>query len=117
MTAELREFKNIHDKTFQRQLQLRMIKKCLQKEGYISPEERQKIIDNLILNIIIIIINFILIQEIGLTESLSSWNTFTDSNSGQLSFLNVITQTLETVNVDLELGYLHLFKTSFNNYA
>ena len=88
----------------------------ISKEGYISPEERQKIIDNLILNIIIII-TFILIQEIGLTESLSSWNTFTDSNSGQLSFLNVITQTLETVNVDLELGYLHLFKTSFNNYA
>ena len=88
----------------------------ISKEGYISPEERQKIIDNLVLNIFIII-SFILIQEIGLTESLSSWNTFTDSNSGQLSFLNVITQTLETVNVDLELGYLHLFKTSFNNYA
>ena len=88
----------------------------ISKEGYISPEERQKIIDNQILNIFIII-SFILIQEIGLTESLSSWNTFTDSNSGQLSFLNVITQTLETVNVDLELGYLHLFKTSFNNYA
>ena len=33
------------------------------------------------------------------------------------TFLYVITQTLETVNVDLELNYLRLLKTNFNNYT
>ena len=49
------------------------------------------------------IINFILIQEKGFTESLLNWKTSTGPNSAQLPFLYVITQTLETVNVDLEL--------------
>ena len=66
---------------------------------------------------IIIIITFILIQEKGFTESLLNWKTSTDPNSAQLPFLYVITQTLETVNVDLELDYLHLLKTNFNNYT
>ena len=44
----------------------------------------------------------------GFTESLSNWKRFTDPNSAQLPFLYVITHTLETVNVDLELDYLHL---------
>ena len=65
----------------------------------------------------IIIITFILIQEKGFTESLLNWKTSTDPNSAQLPFLYVITQTLETVNVDLELDYLHLLKTNFNNYT
>ena len=46
----------------------------------------------------------------SLTESLLNWKTSTGPNSAQLPFLYVITQTLETVNVDLELDYLHLFK-------
>ena len=61
----------------------------------------------IIITIISIIITFILIQEIGFTESLSNWETFTGPNSAQLPFLCVITQTLGTVNVDLELDYLH----------
>ena len=52
-------------------------------------------------------INITLIQEIGLTESLSNWKTFT------ITLLYVITQTLETVNDELELDYLHLLKTNF----
>ena len=52
-------------------------------------------------------------QELGLTESLSNWKTFTDPNTAQLPFLYVITQTLETVNDELELDYLHLLKTNF----
>ena len=64
----------------------------------------------------IIIITFILIQEIGFTESLSVWKTFTDPNSAQWLYLYVITQTLETVNVVLESDYLHILKTNFNNY-
>ena len=32
-------------------------------------------------------------------------------------FTLAFTQTLETVNVDLELDYLHLLKTNFNNYT
>ena len=70
-----------------------------------------------IIIIIIIIITFILIQEKGFTESLLNWKTSTSSNSAQLPFLYVITQTLERVNVDLELDYLHLLKTNFNNYT
>ena len=58
-------------------------------------------------------INITLIQEIGLTESLSSWKTFIGPNHAQLPFLYVITQTFETVNDELELDYLHLLKTSF----
>ena len=57
---------------------------------------------------IVIIITFIHIQEKGFTESLSNWKTSTGPNSAQLPFLCVIIQTLETVNVDLELDYLHL---------
>ena len=66
---------------------------------------------------IIIIITFILIQEKGFAESLLNWKTSTSSNSPQLPFLQVITQTLERLNVDLELDYLHLLKTNFNNYT
>ena len=66
------------------------------------------IINNIIINIIIIIVTFILVQEKGFSESLLNWRTCTDPNSAQLPFLYVITQTLETVNVDLELDYLQL---------
>ena len=45
------------------------------------------------------------ITIIIITESLLNWKTFTGPNSGQLPFLYVITQPLETVNVDLELDY------------
>ena len=44
------KFQNIHNKIIQRQLEMRMIKKIpkeIPKERYISPEERQKVIDNL----------------------------------------------------------------------
>ena len=44
------------------------------------------------------------------TESLLNWKTSTGPNSAQLPFLYVITQTLETVNVELEWDYLHLLK-------
>ena len=71
----------------------------------------------IIIIITIIIITFILIQEIGFTESLLNWKTFTDPNSAQLPFLCIITQTLETVNVNLELDYLRLLKTNLNNYT
>ena len=60
--------------------------------------------------IIIIIITFILMQEKGFTESLLNWKTSTGPDSAQLPFLYVITQTFESVNVDLELDYLHLLK-------
>ena len=60
---------------------------------------------------------FILIQEIDFTESLLNWKTSTGPSSAQLPFFYVITQTLEPVNVDLELDYLHLLKTNFNNYT
>ena len=49
LLIELQRFQKIHNKNIQRQLQRRMIKKYLKKERYISPEERQKIIDHLIL--------------------------------------------------------------------
>ena len=52
-------------------------------------------------------------QEIGFTESLLNWKTLIGPNSAQLPFLHVITQTLETVNVDLELDHLDLLKTKF----
>ena len=71
----------------------------------------------LLWGLFIIIITFILMQETGFTESLLNWKTSTGPNSAQLPFLYVITQTLETVNVDLELDYLHLLKTNFNNYT
>ena len=71
----------------------------------------------IIVIIIIIIINFILIKEKGFTESLLNWKTSTSSNSAQLPFSYVITQTLERVTFDLELDYLHLLKTNFNNYT
>ena len=67
----------------------------------------------IIIIIIIIIITFIIMQEIGFTESLLNWKTLTGPNSAQLLFLYVITQTLETVNFDLELDYLRLLKTKF----
>ena len=60
--------------------------------------------------LIIIVIVFILIQEIGFTESLLNWEISTGPNSALLPFLYVITQTLETMNVDLELDYLYLLK-------
>ena len=46
-----RKFQKIYNKTIQRQLQFRMIKKYkrIPEERYISPEKRQKIIDELIL--------------------------------------------------------------------
>ena len=56
-------------------------------------------------------------QEKGFTESILNWKTSTDPNSAQPTFLYVITQTLETVNVDLELDCLHLLKANFNNYT
>ena len=62
----------------------------------------------------IIVITFILIQEIGFTEPLLNWKTLTGPNSAELPFLYVIIQTLETVNVGLELDYLYLLKTNFN---
>ena len=58
-----------------------------------------------------------LIQEIGFIESLLNWKTSTGPYSAQLIFLYVIIQTLETVNVDLELDCLHLLKANFNNYT
>ena len=67
--------------------------------------------------IIVIIVTFILIQKIGFTESLPNWKTFTEPNSAQIPFLYVITQTLKTVNVDIELDYLPLLKTNFSNYT
>ena len=60
---------------------------------------------------------FILVQEKGFAESHLNCKTSIGPNSTQLPFLYVITQTLETVNVDLELDYLHLLKTNFNNYT
>ena len=56
-------------------------------------------------------------REKDSTESLLNWKTSSSSNSVQLPFSYVITQTLETVNVALELDYLHLLKTNFNNYT
>ena len=53
-----------------------------------------------------ITITFILIQEIYFTDSILSWKTFICRNSAQWPYLYVITQTSETVNVNLELGYL-----------
>ena len=69
------------------------------------------------MSLVIIIITFILIQEIGFTKSLLNWKTYNSPNSAQLPFLYVIMQTLETVNVDRELNYLHFLKTNFNNYT
>ena len=71
----------------------------------------------LLLLLLLFTVNFILIQEIGFTESLLNWKTSTGPNSAQLPFSYVITQTSETVNVNLELDYLHLLKTNFNNYT
>ena len=42
----LQGFQKINNKIIQRQLQMSMIKK-IPKEGYVSPEERQEIIDEL----------------------------------------------------------------------
>ena len=56
------------------------------------------------------IITFILLQEIGFIDLFSNLKTFTGPNSAQLPFLYVITQTFETVNVDLEFLYLWLQK-------
>ena len=47
MLKELQNFQKIHNKMIQKQLQMRIIKKYLKKDIYISLEERQKIIDNL----------------------------------------------------------------------
>ena len=49
-------------------------------------------------------------QVIDFTESLSSWKTF----SGPNLHIDLI-YISETVNVDLELDYLHLSKTDLNN--
>ena len=64
-----------------------------------------------------LLLALLLLLEKGFTESLLNWKTSTGPDSAQLPFLYVITQTLETVNVDLELDYLHLLKTNFNNYT
>ena len=53
----------------------------------------------------------------GFTESLSNCKTFTGSNLHNDLYLYVITQTSKTVNVDHERNYLHVLKTSFNNYT
>ena len=71
----------------------------------------------IIITIIINIITFILIQVKGFAESHLTWKASTGPNSAQLPILHVITQTLETVNVDPELDYLHLLKTNFKNYT
>ena len=71
----------------------------------------------IIIIIIIIIAGFILMQEIGFTESLLNWKALTGPNSTQLPFLYVITQALETMNIDLGLDYLHLLQTNFNNHT
>ena len=68
----------------------------------------------IVIIIVAVIINFILIQEIGFTESLLNWNTSTGPNFMQLFILYLITETLETVNVDLELDYLHFSKVKQN---
>ena len=56
-TADLRKFQAIYNKIIQKQFQMRMIKKHPKKDIYIYiyiyPEERQKIVDNLIFNIIV----------------------------------------------------------------
>ena len=41
------KFQKIHNKIIQKQLQMRMIKKYPKKDIYISPKERQNVIDNL----------------------------------------------------------------------
>ena len=64
-----------------------------------------------------LLLALLLLLEKGFTESLLNWKTSTGPDSAQLPFLFVITQTLETVNVDIELDYLHLLKTNFNNYT
>ena len=71
----------------------------------------------LLWGLFIIIITFILMQETGFTESLLNWKTSTGPNSAQLPSLYVITQSLETVNVNLELDHLRLSKSNFNNYT
>lgn len=62
--------------------------------------------------IFFIIITFILTQEIGFTESHLNCKISTGPNPAQLPFLYVITQTLEMVNVGLELDYLHFMNKS-----
>ena len=64
-----------------------------------------------------LLLALLLLLEKGFTESLLNWKTSTGPDSAQLPFLYVITHTLETVNVDIELDYLHLLKTNFNNYT
>ena len=69
----------------------------------------------IIITIIIIIITFILTREIGFTELLLNWKASTGPNSAQLLFLYVITQTLETVNVDLKFRVAGTAKHSLPN--
>ena len=52
MLIKLQVFQKIHNKIIQKQLQMNMIK-VMPKERYISPKERQKITDNLDINIIV----------------------------------------------------------------
>ena len=52
LTIELQKFKKIHNKIIQKQLQMKInvikkMNKQIPKEKYISPEERQKNIDDL----------------------------------------------------------------------
>ena len=44
---KLQESQEVHRRIIQKQLQMNMIKKYLKKDRYISPKERQKIIDEL----------------------------------------------------------------------
>ena len=53
-------------------------------------------------------------KEIGFTFKLEDINR---PKSAKLPSLYVVTQTLEMVNVDVELDYLHLLKRNFNNYT
>ena len=62
-------------------------------------------------------ITSILIQGIGFTESLLNWRTSIGQNSAQLTFYMSLHRLLKAVSVDLELDYLHLLKTNFNNYT
>ena len=79
------------------------LSKLVDKPGQCKEATIKFLLLFIIIIIIIIIITFVLIQEKGFTESLLNWKTSTGPNSAQLPFLYVITQTLETVNVDLEL--------------
>ena len=71
------------------------------------------VILTVIITIIITVIYFHCNTRNRFYESLSIWKTFIDPNSDN-DFIYVL-QTLEMINVDLELDCLQLFKTNFDN--